>query len=151
MYISNVQFEFVLVLTFLRHYEFPHFILFYYFFPKSSFLLSFVALCLSLFSHERKKDYYLFIVFAWMGIDNVIRGLTSDPILCFCFWQIFCGCTCMAYMHNVTYCLMTNSYCIFRVCLSSISESNLICNVSVKVNEIKPKRNQITREKSTKL
>lgn len=53
-----------------------------------------VALLLSLFSHERKKDY-IFIVSAWMANDNVIKGLTSDPILCLCFWQIFCGCTCM--------------------------------------------------------
>lgn len=90
-------------------------------FTKFSFLVCFVALLLSLFSHERKKDYFFFIVSAWMANDNVIKGLTSDPILCLYFWQIFCGCTYMP----------------------SISE----CGRIGKWNEIKPKRNHETREK----
>lgn len=95
-------------------------------FTKLSFLVCFLALLLSLFSHERKKDYFFFfIVSAWMANDNVIKGLTSDPILCLYFWQIFCGCTYMP----------------------SISE----CGRIGKWNEIKPKRNHETREKECKI
>lgn len=90
---------------------------------------------LSLFSHERKKglSFYCFC----LNGPIVISGLTSDPI--YLFDRYFAV---ALVWHTCIICLPMHFYCLFQYMQTDL------CNVGVYVNDIKPKRNQITRKKS---